>query len=151
MKVCTFFGHRDAPWTIEPELHKTLRHLISKMNVDTFYVGNQGQFDRMVQHHLQILANDFPYIRCFIVLHQLPTATASHKSSCLSLFPEGLEDVHPKYALVHRNRWMVQQADIVVSYVLHDWGGAAQFTAYARRQGKLVLNLAENSVPEIFG
>ena len=148
MKVCTFFGHRDAPCTIEPQLHETLRYLVSKKHVDTFYVGNQGQFDHMVQHHLQMLTSDFPHIRCFIILHQLPTTTASPQSSLPSLFPEGLEYVHPKYALVHRNRWMVQQADVIVAYVLHDWGGAAQFTAYARHQGKPVFNLAEKSISE---
>jgi hypothetical protein len=43
---------------------------------------------------------------------------------------------------------MVQQADVIVAYVLHDWGGAAQFTAYARHQGKPVFNLAEKSISE---
>ena len=47
----------------------------------------------------------------------------------------------PRFAIARRNGWMLKQADFVVTYVTHDWGGAAQFAEKARRQGKTVLNL----------
>jgi len=34
-----------------------------------------------------------------------------------------LEDVPKKYAISRRNEWMVDQADVVVAYVTHGWGG----------------------------
>src|SRR5699024_12524620 len=36
-----------------------------------------------------------------------------------------LENVRRRFSISHRNRWMVESADVVVAYVLHDWGGAA--------------------------
>ena len=39
---------------------------------------------------------------------------------------------------------MLKQADFVVTYITHNWGGAAQYAEKAHRQGKRVLNLAEN-------
>lgn len=42
--ICTFFGHRDAPLSIEKELEKIILSLISE-GVDEFLVGNNGSFD----------------------------------------------------------------------------------------------------------
>ena len=50
-----------------------------------------------------------------------------------------LETVPRRFAISHRNRWMVDAADVVVAYVLHDWGGAAATLRYAKRKGKVVL------------
>ena len=47
MAVCTFFGHRNYPELIKPKLRATLIDLITNYEVDTFYVGHQGQFDTM--------------------------------------------------------------------------------------------------------
>ena len=35
MSVCTFFGHRDCPSSIEPNLKQALIHLIDAQSVDT--------------------------------------------------------------------------------------------------------------------
>ena len=45
---------------------------------------------------------------------------------------------------------MVDEADIVVAYVLHDWGGAAKTLDYAMRKGKTVIRFGDikiNSLP----
>lgn len=47
--------------------------------------------------------------------------------------PEGIEAIHPKYAITWRNRWMLEQADHVLTYVTHSWGGAARFADEAQR------------------
>lgn len=46
---CAFFGHRDAPSSIKPRLGEAIFNLISN-GVDEFYVGNNGNFDLIVQH-----------------------------------------------------------------------------------------------------
>lgn len=83
MSVCTFFGHRDCPPSIKPKLKQALIHLIETQSVDTFYVGNHGAFDAMVRSTLAELMQDYPHIRCAVVLAYLPT-----KKACVSLpFP----------------------------------------------------------------
>ncbi len=53
---CTFFGHADAPESCETELIRVIEGLIEKNGVDTFYVGNHGNFDKMAYKVLQGLS-----------------------------------------------------------------------------------------------
>ena len=55
-----------------------------------------------------------------------------------SLYPS-LESVPKRYAILKRNEIMVNEADVVVAYVLHDWGGAAKTLGYAMRKRKTVI------------
>lgn len=145
MSACTFFGHRDCPASIKPELRAVLVELIERHGVDRFFVGRQGAFDAMVRAVLQDLAEIYPHISYAVVLERLPwpkdPATWDFSDT---IFPEGLETVPPRFAISRRNEWMLRQADFVVTYITHNWGGAAQYAEKAQRQGKRVLNLAEN-------
>ena len=58
-----------------------------------------------------------------------------------TMLPEGIEFVHPHYAISWRNNWMLKQSDYVVTYITHTWGGAAQYAERARHQRKVVINL----------
>ena len=137
--ICTFFGHRDAPQQIAEPLKRVLRQLIEEKGVTAFYIGNQGGFDRLVLNTLRALSLEYPFIRYAIVLAYLPTS--EDRFECETVYPEGLETVPPRYAISHRNRWLVDHADVVVTYVIHSFGGAAQFKALAEKKGKSVINL----------
>ena len=50
-----------------------------------------------------------------------------------TVFPP-LESVPPKYAISKRSEWMVLQADIVIVYVTHGWGGATKTLEYTSRK-----------------
>lgn len=65
----------------------------------------------------------------------------------LTVYPE-LENVPPKYAISHRNRWMVEEADFIVAYVKHEYGGAYTMYRYAKRKGKVAYNIAEEGISE---
>ena len=147
-KICTFFGHRDCPDSVKPKLREVLTDLIEHHGVDRFYVGRQGAFDALARAVLQELSKTHPHISYAVVLERLPgrrddpDPDFSH-----SIFPEGLETVPPRFAIARRNDWMLRQADCVVAYVIHAQGGAATFTAKARRQQKTVLNLGRPADP----
>ena len=68
MSICTFFGHRLCPATLEAELRSVLRDLIEYHGVDTFYIGNQGAFDGMALAVLRELAHLYPQITYTVVL-----------------------------------------------------------------------------------
>lgn len=145
MAVCTFFGHRDCPASIKPKLRAVVEELIVRYGVDRFYVGRQGTFDAMARVVLQEIAVEYPYISYSVVLERLPgPRDKAVWDSSDTIFPEGLETVPPRFAISKRNNWMLKQADFVVTYITHNWGGAAQYAEKAHRQGKRVLNLAEN-------
>ena len=140
--VCTFFGHRDSPNNMEQELYCVLRKLVERCGVDEFLVGNHGNYDRMVLSVLKRLKEEYSHICYAAVLAYLPPGRQEHQYES-SIYPEGVECVPRRFAIVKRNRWMVEQCDIVVSYILRSGGGAAQFVRMAERQGKRIINLAQ--------
>ena len=139
--VCTFFGHKDTPKEIEPTLRSTLIDLIANKNVNVFYVGNNGNFDTMVRHQLEDLSHIYP-VTYSVVLAYLPTEKNKYDDLTHTIYPESLETVPKRFAISWRNKWMIQQSDIVVTYVTHNFGGAAQFKVLAEKQGKNVINLS---------
>ena len=140
--TCTFFGHRDCPASLKPKLRAMVVELIMRHGVDRFYVGRQGAFDAMARSVLRELEEVYPHISYAVVLERLPgPRDESVWDFSDTIFPEGLETVPPRFAIARRNEWMLKQADFVVTYVTHNWGGAAQFAEKAQRQGKTVLNL----------
>ncbi len=145
MSACTFFGHRDCPMSIKPKLRAVVVKLIEQHGVDRFYVGRQGAFDAMARSVLRELAKVYPHISYAVVLERLPgPRDKAIWDFSDTIFPEGLETVPPRFAISKRNDWMLKQADFVVTYIAHGWGGAAQYAKKAQRQSKRVLNLAEN-------
>ena len=138
--ACTFFGHKDTPKEIEPTLRSTLIDLIENKNVTVFYVGNNGNFDTMVRRQLEDLSQTYP-ITYGVVLAYLPTEKNNYDNLTNTIYPEGLETVPKRFAISRRNKWMIQQSDIVVTYVTHTFGGAAQFKEMAESQGKTIINL----------
>ena len=140
MSSCTFFGHRECPDSIKIKLREVLIDLITNHDVDMFYVGNQGQFDSIVLSVLRELKKKFPQINFAVVLAYMPGKQTEYDDYSNTMLPEGLESVHPRYAISWRNNWMLRQSDCVVTYITHSWGGAAQYTEKARNEGKTIFN-----------
>ncbi len=141
MASCTFFGHRDTPKKIEPILQSTLIDLIENKNVDSFYVGNQGDFDIMVRCNLKSLRIIYPYISCYVVVAYKPNKKLSN-DYLEYIYPDELKNIFPKYAIIERNNWMINKSDYVVTYVENSVGGAARFKRVSEKKGLTVINLA---------
>ena len=145
MPSCTFFGHRILNKDIKDLLTRQIDNLIAEYGVNVFYVGNNGQFDYLVAAVLREVKLHNPQISYSIVLAYLPEREKEHNqlSYTETIYPEGLEDTPPRFAISKRNKWMVQQSEYVIAYVEHSFGGAAQFTEYARKKHRTVINLAD--------
>lgn len=143
--TCSFFGHRYIDEAIAAPLKNALTNLIAN-NVDTFLVGHQGDFDRLVLRTLRQLKKEFPQIRYRVVLAYLPAAPAAYCAYTEeeTVFPEGLETVPPRYAISWRNRWMIRQSDVVVTYITHSQDSAAQFAESAKKMNKRVINIPDS-------
>ena len=143
MSVCTFFGHRDCPEIVKPMLQKVLTDLIAEHGIDMFYVGNQGQFDAYVHSVLKELKQQFPLINYAVVLAYMPGKKSEYDDYYYAdtMLPEGIEEVHPKFAISWRNDWMLQQSEYVVTYITHSWGGAFQYAQKAHNADKKVINI----------
>lgn len=139
--ICGFCGHRDAPSSIRSALESAIERYIVSGQVDTFYVGNQGAYDRIVTGILQKLKKKYADIQYYVVLAYLPGKKRAYADEIPTILPEGIELVPSQFAIACRNRWMVDQVKYMIAYVTRDMGGAAQTLAYAQRKGVIVVNL----------
>ena len=122
-----------------PALRDAIVGLIENDEVRNFYVGNQGNFDRMVRNALEELSCKYK-INYTVVLAYFPKEK-DNKLSALTVMPDGIERVHPRFAISYRNKWMLNKADYVVTYVTYSWGGAAKFKEMAKKKNKKVINI----------
>ena len=98
--------------------------------------------DTMVRRQLEELSKIYP-ITYSVVLAYLPTKKSEYDDYSNTILPEGIETIPKRFAISYRNKWMIKQADIVVTYVTHSFGGAWQFKALTYKQGKIIIELSE--------
>lgn len=143
MAVCTFFGHRYVEHKIAGFLSSAIIKLIENCDVDTFLVGNNGGFDRMVIAELSKIKERYPYIKYNVVLAYIPVKNDefSYKNT---IYPSVLDGVPPRARIIRRNEWMIEQSDFVITYVANSVGGAAESKIKAQKKGKRIINLCQD-------
>ena len=138
----TFCGHAQISQSekIEKWLYDVTRKLIEQ-GATTFYLGGYGAFDSLAASILREQKKQYPQIELVLVLAYLNTErnTSGYDST---VYPP-LETVPRRFAISHRNRWMVESADVVVAYVLHDWGGAATTLRWAKQKKKQIISYGD--------
>lgn len=148
-----FFGHRyiDNPLKVEELLEEQIRKLINEKEYIDFIVGRNGDFDQCVSSTVLRVRKNVRDDNSALVL-VLPYATAEYLNN-EEYFHDYYSDVeisykasksHPKSAIQIRNREMVDRADFIICYVEEKQGGALQTIEYALKQGKSIINLAQN-------
>ena len=138
--IITFCGHSKLieQNIIRAHLTRELRTLLEHGN-HKFYLGGYGDFDLLAAKVLYELKQEYPETETILILPYLDRKVdASLYDS--TIYPP-LENVPKRYAISHRNKWMVDQADMVIAYVDHDWGGAAKTLEYAVKKGLRIINL----------
>ena len=100
--------------------------------------GNHGNFDAMVRCQLEDLSKTYP-IKYYIVLAYMPGNNDTPDEH--SILPEGIETVPRRFAINYRNKWMINKSDIVVTYVIRNFGGAWEFQELAKKKHRLVIEV----------
>lgn len=146
MKTVTFCGHKEvnSAEDVKEWLRKTVESLILR-DADTFLLGGYGGFDLMAADVVWEAKKSHPQITSVLVIPYIDRKFSSKKYD-ETLYPP-LEKVPKRFAISKRNEWMVRQADVVVSYVLHSWGGAAKTLEYAERKKKEIIGYSEKKKP----
>ena len=141
---CCFFGHHDAPDNIKEKIADQVKEEIKNGETE-FLVGNHGHYDYMVLSVLRTMKEAHPHICYSVVLAYMPDASPDEYSYLRpeeTVYPEGLESVPRKFAIVWRNDWMLRQSEYVITYITHTWGGAYQYSEKAKRQKKHIVNIS---------
>ena len=146
----TFCGHSNCLFSDEEKeiLKQLLIKEIRKNPTCKFYLGGYGDFDSLCLRTLRELKKEFQDIELIFFTpyidknySKLEFATYHYDDV---IFPP-IESVPRKFAIIKRNEWMVEEADLVIAYVQYSWGGAAKTLEYAKRKKKSIINIAETS------
>ena len=141
IRTACFFGHRDVTHDIRAKLQSIIEQLITEEQINSFYVGHQGQFDSMVRSVLKELKVKYPHIRYTVVLAYMPDEHIKEVYGEDTLYPDGLETVPRRFAISKRNDWMIQHSGYAVCYVHKITGGAAKFRDKAEKKGLRVIDV----------
>lgn len=146
MKTCFFIGHRDAPESIYDRLLQAVERHISEYGVTDFVVGRYGNFDHLAalavmeakQHHHDVsLTLLMPYYRTDA--EPLPDGFDG------SLFPDGLETVPKRAAILRANQYMIHHCDYMIVYDAGRIGNTRTLVYQAHRiKGLQIDNTAKN-------
>ena len=141
--IVTFCGHGTITYTDETRklLRDTIEKLISE-GIHEFLLGGYGAFDIMAANAVKDLKAKYPHIKSVLVVPYIDRDYDRDLYDCSEYPP--IERVPKRFAISKRNEWMVDQADVVVAYVDHDWGGAAKTLERAVSKKKRIINIANS-------
>ena len=149
-----FFGHRyvDNIIKVENLLEEQIQKLIDENEYVDFLVGRNGDFDQCVSSSvLRVRKNHRGDNSALVLVLPYPTAEYLNNENYFHAYYTDIEIshaasmAHPKSAIQIRNREMVDRADLIICYIEHEKGGAWQTVEYAIKQGKTVINLANEN------
>jgi len=138
--LVTFCGHSQVSdhASVSAALRRVIAELIAE-GADEFFLGGYGEFDSLAAAAVRDAKKSNPRIRSTLVI---PYMDRDYDPAYYdaSVYPP-LETVPRRYAISHRNKWMVDQADVLVAYVTHSWGGAATTLKHAERKSKRIIKI----------
>ena len=137
--ICTFFGHRDASEKVVFALKEVIESLIKK-GIKSFYVGNNGNYDLLVQSVLSDIKKANIDIDFKIVLSYLGEKAITDNQD-KTIFPEGLENVLRRFAISKRNDWLISNANIVVVYYTNTFSNSYKLAQKATKKNLNIINL----------
>ena len=151
--VCSLLGHNLVCYSseIENKLFNTLEMLILEKDVNCFYVGMHGSFDKMAQHICFVLKQKYEHIKYYIVLTS-PTMLKMNKYGFCkadnydNTIMFDIENIHFKARIKHSVMRMVQNCVFLVCYYDSFRYHSAIKYAYnlAKKLKKQIYNLAKN-------
>lgn len=135
-KTCFFMGNRHTPSDIRGQLLEVVKKHITEYGVTSFTVGRYGNFDSLVAGVLRELKKQYPNIELYLLApYALTQKTEIPMDFDGTFFPEGLEKVPLRYAIVQANKYMIQHSNYLITYC-HHIGNTRNIVEYAQRREK---------------
>ena len=146
-KCASVFGHSNYEPNMEnsKRLENALRDCIENKRITSFYIGGYGKFDICCAIKLHSLKIEYPEIKVILVtsyINNLHLAKVVVDEYFDEILYPSLENVIPKFAIVYRNKWMIDHSDYCIFYVNHSWGNASKMLNYAIRKKCDYVNIS---------
>ncbi len=144
--VVTFCGHSnfDSDDGIKKKFIEILEKEVGD-NATHFYFGDYGGFDRFSKSVCYQYKKTHPNCKLYFVSPYNDRNYIKHRLYYIEGYDSSIiPDLKcfKKFGVLERNRWMVDQADLVIAFVEHSWGGASKTLNYAYKKNKRVINIA---------
>lgn len=137
-KTCFFIGHHDCSNKIYSELERRTTEHIVEHGATEFIVGNYGNFDRLAAKAVISAKQLNPQIKLFLLLPynpaERPVETPINFDG--TIYPDGMENVPRRIAVVRANRYMVERSDYLIAYAWRAGSNATKLAEYAKSREK---------------
>lgn len=144
MKVCSFFGASSWSYTeYEERLKAIIVELIEKYEVEQFYSGGRGNFDKLAASTVGALRGEYPFIKNTLVLSYMPPKDFILPTIYTDTVYLLERRVPPRYAILETNKAMIDRSDFVVTAARFSFRGAQKAREYALKKKKRVIDLQE--------
>lgn len=149
--IIAFVGHGFLYNTdnLVAQIEKTINECLRNDEAVQFLCGGYGDFDKLCACTSRKMKNCIPSCELILVTPYIDLSRQERLQCSMDarlydavVYPP-LERVPYKYAIVKRNEWMIDKADLIIAYVKHSYGGAYKSLVYAKRKKKRIINLAE--------
>ncbi len=145
----SLFGHREIKdlQQVNRRLAPIIKECIQTKPYVSFLIGRNGEFDEYaasVIKHAQKEAGTENNDITLVLPYTVKDLEYYEKYYDSIIIPESVYHTHPKSAIAQKNRWMIEQSDLVIVYVEHDKGGAYTALKYAKKLHKDTINLCAN-------
>lgn len=132
-------GHHDAPESIYPALQREIERHITELGVTEFIVGHYGNFDRMAARALGEAKQVHPEIFLWLLLpyHPAEQKVEIPEGFDGSFYPEGMEKVPRRLAIVKANRYAVEQVKYLIVYRRYAAGNVSKLIDYTQIRKKI--------------
>lgn len=144
IKNCAFTGHRelDAGFSLE-KLRKIVYSLAEK-GVEKFFCGMAKGFDLYAGEEVIKIKESFPNVKliaCVPYFGQEKGYSQEEKKRYVSILKKcdlkiTLSDTYYKGCMLDRDRFMADQADVLVAYLKKKTGGTAYTVGYFEKKYK---------------
>ena len=145
MKACCGFGHRYVFENLISKLDNAVEEAITQ-GCELFYTGAMGDFDSLFSSAVRSAKKTYQHIKLICVKPYLTNDINTDKDYYTALYddiiiPDELAGIHPKAAIKARNRWIIDNSDIVLIYTVRNFGGAYEAKRFAERNGKRLIKI----------
>jgi len=147
----SFIGHREIDdfCFVEEQIKKVVADLIRSKEYVEFYVGRNGEFDLLVASVIKQVKREIWDSNSSLIL-VLPYEVANMEDYenyyDEVMLPSELFKVHYKAAITKRNEWFIENTDLLVAYVVRDYGGAAQCLKKALQSGMTIKRIDRKNI-----
>lgn len=142
-KLCCGFGHRNVFENLSEKLDDAIESAVQQ-GCEIFYTGAIGDFDSLFSSAVRRAKKTYPYIKLICVKPYFTNDINTNRDYYTALYddiiiPDELADIHYKAAIKARNRWMIDNSDIVIVHTIRNYGGAYEAKRYSEQKEKVII------------